>query len=175
MKRDCRRCQDWLGREAESELNPVDAAACERHAATCGDCRRAQRQHQALRAALVPPPPPVPPEGMAERILLRLEAEGCWSPALSAAEAEPARPLWLGIVLIAVATGLCLVSARSGTLGLLQFWLAAARWQTKIFCTEVGVRDSFAFLLLLEVAWLTGWLAWREWLRYRRHPTGRAC
>lgn len=173
MTGDCRRCRAWLRREPGGSA--AESEAHQRHLSACAACRRAHEQQEALLAALAPPPPPAPPEGMAERIMLRLEAEGCWSPALSTGEPEPARPLWLRMALVGVVALLCLVSAQSGAVGLLQFWLAAARWQTKVFCTEVGVRDSLAFLLLLEVAWLAGWLAWREWLRYRQHPTEGAC
>ena len=77
MKSDCRRCREALRLGPET---PADLASHREHLAGCAECRRERLRQQALAAALAPSPAPPPPEGMAERLMLRLEAEGCLSP-----------------------------------------------------------------------------------------------
>lgn len=169
MKSTCRRCRAWLEQEAAGELDREEAWALEAHRQECAACRGAGEQWQRLREAMAITPP-APPAGLAERILLRLDAEGCG--AGDARRSLPRSPGWLAALL--VTTAVLLWSSLLGVGSALQhFWLSAARWQTQLLYAEFRVRDSVVFVILLEVAWVAGWLAWRQWQRYRPEPGRR--
>ncbi len=71
----CDRARSWLAERVDGPLDPRREAALEAHLAGCADCREADTEYHANRAALRQLPPPLPPRDLPARTLAALEVE----------------------------------------------------------------------------------------------------
>ena len=71
----CGRARSWLAERLDGPIDPRRGALLEAHLAGCADCRDADTEYRANRAALRQLPPPLPPRDLPARTLAALEIE----------------------------------------------------------------------------------------------------
>ena len=154
MKSDCQLARERLQQEMDGELRAEARRDLQAHLHICSHCSEIQRQWRALGMALAAPTP-APPEDLLARTLARVESLPVPVP-LHRGDFRRRVIFWSVLTLLGLGVSLAPLRGHLQTL-----YLLVAEWRGEVLSITGENAEPLLALLLLSVAGLAAWLAWK--------------